>query len=491
MVSLDQRKDILTERLKAISVHLTQIQSQAEEARIRWEQIKAAKEVGADLTAIPNIGNDLSVRKLKEDLANLKITEAQLLQRYLPGHPKVREIDQQIAQATSQLNLMVDGVVKTIENDYLTWKQNVEQAQADLKTEEARSLELDRAAVAYGEVEREYKIAEQMLQNLISRMAELTMTSAMQSLNARILDLAKAPKIPILPNVPLFLALGTAGGAFIGIILAFVVARFDDRMQSPLDVEHVLGLPLIGVIPHSKLEDPQALAKAAITGADSVIEESLRGLQALLNLKEDIQKYKTILITSTIPSEGKSFLSVNLAYLFAGKGERVCLLDCDLRKPSQHRLLGTQNVRGMIELIEKGPALYDEIKVQITPNLDFVASGGRSSKSTRLLMDKNFNLLLLELKKKYDRIIIDTPPVGVLSDALVTLQLVDSWLYVVEFNRAKKQMVSACVAKMHDSKVPSLGVVMNGVKIGTTGYSYYGNYYYGSYHQYKDYHAES
>jgi capsular exopolysaccharide synthesis family protein len=493
MVSLDQRKDIVTERLKAISLNLTQLNSKLEEARVRARELAAAQAAKSDLTNLPYIGNDTSVRKLKEQLALLEVDKAKLLERYLPDHPKVQETERSVTQTRSQLDLMVAAAVKGVESEYASVQQNAEQAKQALAAQEALSLELDRAAVAYAGVEREYKIAEQLLQNLISRIGEIAMTSAMQSQNARIVDVAKPPRDAIFPKLSLNWDLGAVGGLFLGLAVAFLVAQLDDRVRSALDIESHVGLPLLGVLPLTTETNPAERAQLLNNKKNPLVIEGFAGLLASLSLREDFNQLKVFSVTSTIPGEGKSFISYGLASTFAARGERVCLIDCDLRKPTQHRLQNSETLVGVLDVCEGRSSGFTAVVHRNTAGqFDTIFAGGTSREASRALASKACAAFVSDLRKNYDRIIIDTPPVGVVSDVLALLQHCDASLYVIKFGKAKRDLVRSCVARVGESVAPCVGAVLNALPFDGTARYYQSAYYsaynreYGEYYHPKD-----
>jgi capsular exopolysaccharide synthesis family protein len=471
----------VTERLKAISLNLTQLNSKLEEARVRSRELAAAQAAKSDLTALPYIGNDASVRKLKDQLALLEVDKAKLLERYLPDHPKVQEIERSVTQTRSQIDIMVASAVKGVESEYATVQQNVEQAKQALAAQEALSLELDRAAVAYAGVEREYKIAEQLLQNLISRIGEIAMTSAMQSQNARIVDVAKAPREAVFPKFSLNLGLGAVGGLFLGLAVAFIVAQLDDRVRSALDIEAYVGLPLVGVLPETPKMEPLERAQLMASKKDARVLEGFSSMVASLSLREDYSRLKVLVVTSTVPGEGKSFVSSCLAATFAARGEKVCLLDCDLRKPTQHRLQGGENIKGVMDYCEGRISDLSEIITRgQNTQLDIIYAGGTTRDASRMLASKTFAKLVSELKGCYDRIILDTPPVGVVSDVLAVLQHCDASVYVIKFGKAKRDLVRSCVGRVTESTAQCAGAVLNALPFDG-GSRYYQSAYYSAY----------
>src|SRR5690606_23774719 len=212
---------------------------------------------------------------------------------------------------------------------------------------------LSRASVDYNAKEREFLINKELHDHILSRMRETQVGSNMDNQNARVIDRAQTPKEGsyVSPNVMLNLGLGFVGGLGLGLGFAFFVAFIDDRVKSSFDIESVIGLPLIGIIPQIKKLDPVEKAQVVANNSDRQVAEAFLSLHSQLRLKEESKNAKCILTTSTIPGEGKSFTTTNLALAFAAHGERVLIVDCDLRKPNVHKTLQLENTKGVIDVV--------------------------------------------------------------------------------------------------------------------------------------------
>lgn len=192
-----------------------------------------------------------------------------------------------------------------------------------------------------------------------------------------------------------------------------------------------MGLQLIGVIPQIKKLEQSEKAQIVINNADRQVSEAFLTLHSGLRLKDESKNAKCMLITSTVPGEGKSFTTTNIALTFAAHGERVIIVDCDLRKPSIHKGLKLENNKGVIDVCSGGLTLDEVIIRGVHNNLDVLVAGGRAKNPTHILNSKNFETTLAELRKRYDRVFIDTPPLAAVSDALIILPLVDGSLFTI------------------------------------------------------------
>lgn len=487
MVSLDQRKDIVTEKLKTLNAMLTQASGRLAEAEVRWKQVQQRREANGDLLELSFIASIPIVEHLTQQVAAQKVAVAELQQRYRAKHPKMLEASKSLAQYETELEKAIQAAATGIQNDYESAQRSVEQLRAALANQESEALRLDRLGVEYQSLENELSVNEQLLANIVSRMRETSMSASIESQNARVLDQAGRPKKFSSPNIPLNLALGVAGGLAFGLALAFVVAFMDDRVKSAHDIEASLGLPLMGIIPRVGKMSPEQKAQLSLNNGDPLASEAFRTLHSNLKLAGVDNKPQVILVTSTTPGEGKSFVASNLALTFSLNGERTVIVDCDMRKPNVHRSLGVANTKGLIDYCS-GSASLDQVLVKnFRANLDVLPAGGHAVAPTRLLNGRRFADLVEELRGRYERVILDSPPLAPVSDAMIMIPQVDGVLYTLLFNHVRLKGARFCVHRLQETKVSCLGAVLNGLDLGLSDY-YYAEYYDKTY---SDYHLES
>ena len=484
-VSFDSRKDIVLDTLKALNAEADRTASLLTYAEIRLNQVKEYRAKGTELTELPFIAAQPQIGVLTQQLSNLKINIAELSKKYRDLHPTMQKAKDAYAQTERELSRAIDTACKQIESEYQTARLNNEQVQDKLSKQKAESLDSDRNALEYTKLERELKTNETILQSIAARTTETSLTGAISTQNARIIDVAApAPENkPVSPNIPLNLGLGVAGGLGLGLAFAFFVAFIDDRVKSSFDIEGVVGLPLIGIIPQIKRMDQADKAQIVVNNADRQVAESFLTLHSSLRLKDESKNAKCILVTSTIPGEGKSFTTTNLALTFASHGERVLVIDCDLRKPNIHKSFRVENLKGLIDVCA-GTATIDDVIIRgVQPNLDIMPAGGRAKNPTQILNSKSFEVMLSDLRKRYDRVFIDTPPLAAVSDALIILPLVDGSIFTIYFNKVRRKAAQFSAKKLLEANVPNFGAVLNGLNLAVSGY-YYAQYYDKSYKDY-------
>ncbi len=483
MVSLDKGKDIVTEKLKALNAYVTQTTSRLNEAEIRWRQVQERKATPALLLDLPFVSSQSLITQLVQQVSAQKIIISQLRDQYRDKHPKMIEAVNSLAQTERELSRAIDSTAAMFEADFQTAKRNDEEARANLVRQEAESLEIDRFAVEYSNLERDLGINEHLLNNILGRMRETSMSSTIETQSARVVDRAAPALRPFSPNIPLNLALGFLGGLALGTAFAFFVAYIDDRVKSSFDIESVVGLPLVGIVPEIKRMEQPEKAQIVANNQDKQVVESFLTLHSSLRLKDESKRAQAILVTSTIPGEGKSFTTTNLALTFATHGEKVVIIDCDLRKPNIHKSFRLENIKGVIDICAGTQTIDQVVCRNVHPNLDVIPAGGRAKNPTQILNSKNFELMLSDLRKRYDRILVDTPPLAAVSDALIILPLMDGSLFTIFFNRVRRKAAQFSARKLLEVNVPCFGAVLNGLNLAVSGY-YYAQYYDKSYKDY-------
>ncbi|MES2697487.1 MAG: polysaccharide biosynthesis tyrosine autokinase [Verrucomicrobiota bacterium] len=485
MPALDQRKDIVSESLRLQNVEAARAQIALADAEGRINQIKAIRAKGGNLTELPFIASSPLIVQLTQQAATNKIALANLAQRYREKHPEMIRAMNQQRQTDLELDKAIETSAAQIESAYQAALRTYQQAEQELGKRRDESLALDRMAIEYTDRERALRTNEKILDSIVARSRETSMANTIVTQNARIVDKAapSGENRPIFPNVTLNIGLGLLGGLGLGLAFAFFVAFIDDRVKSSFDIEGVIGLPLIGIIPQIKRMEPSEKAQIVVNNADRQVSEAFLTLHSSLRLKDESKNAKCILVTSTIPGEGKSFTTTNLALTFAAHGEKVVVIDCDLRKPNIHKSFRLENLKGVIDVCG-GKATIDDVVIRnVHPNLDVIAAGGRAKNPTQILNSKAFEIMISDLKKSYDRVFVDTPPLAAVSDAIVILPLMDGSIFTIFFNKVRRKAAQFAAKKLLEANVPNFGAVLNGLNLAVSGY-YYAQYYDKSYKDY-------
>ena len=443
----------------------------------KWDQIETYRLEGRELWELPFIAEQPRVANLLQQVSGTRISISSLSKRYREKHPAMIQLLQTLQEGELELELAVQNSVDKIYAGYSESKSNFDVASLRLAEKEKELIELGKTRIEFNSLLRDLEVQQSFFQALNQRMTTEKAQVNLKNPNARIVDEAFPPRAdqPSSPNIVLNLAAGFFGGIALGVGLIFAVAFLDDRVKSAFDIEGTIGLPMLGVIPRIKKLDTNTKAQAVASNVDRHVTETFRSIHSALKLSDQSKNAKIILTTSTVPGEGKSFVSSNLSLTFANHGEKTLLLDCDLRLPNVARSLQIENELGLLDYVEKEVSLEEVIVKEVYPNLDVLSTGGKSKNPTQVLNSSQFEAMFAVLRDRYDRIVVDSPPLAAVSDALNLLPLVDGIIYVIKFNTVKRKTAVLNVRRLWESNTPVYGAILNNITSTLSSY-YYSNY---------------
>jgi capsular exopolysaccharide synthesis family protein len=493
LVSLEANQNIIVDNLKTLNGSSTaaRVTRLAAEARLAQAEELLARQAGAEQLASAT-GSE-SLGDLAQRLADLQAKRAVMSERYGRRHPAMQDLAREIDALERLRTERVQAAIASLRDQVAKARTEERQLAAQLAEAEKQALELDRIGVEYNTLRRAAETNRATYSQLLSRLNEAIVTAQLASVNLKISELAAVPGAPISPNVrrTVLLCVALALALFLG--YPFTMEVFFGRIRSAADVEHFLHSDVLGEIGVVRAGEPSDLARVVTHGADETATEQFRALFSQLSLNSKIDPPKTILVTSTLPGEGKSFIAANLAALFVAHGRRVLLVDGDLRRPVQHRNFLQPNNAGLLVWLggagrgaetpdpRQDPALGI---VEVAPGLHLLRAGGVSRKATELLAGEQVVPLLEQLQRDFDIVIIDTPPAGVFPDAIAFARLCHELVFVCRFNSVTRPAVRGVLERFRQAGLELPGVVLNAMPSGFGGATYYYGY---SYHQAKGY----
>jgi capsular exopolysaccharide synthesis family protein len=403
---------------------------------------------------------------------------------YGDKHESIVKARTALAATKRMLQQAIDEEKTKFTQRYNTEKNNLELTRTALKEKEVEILTQMETRRKLDQLNREIAdLDRQQMSMEAALFAEQIRTRGGLLPNVDLMDKAYlTSNSPVNKDYARSAVMGLGAGTALGLAVIFFLAFFDDRIKSATDIEGFLQLPLVGILPIARRTSSFKKARLVETGEDAPVTEAFRSVYSSLRINEVSRKAKAILVTSTSPSEGKSFVATNLAITYALQGERVLLVDADLRLPVVAKTLELKGDNGITKYLQNEIALEDAIHYSVATNLDVLPVGAPCLNPTQVLAGRRFSEMIATLKGVYDRVIVDSPPVGAVSDVLNLLPMVEGVLYVVRFNTVKKRFIRANIARLRESKVPIFGAVMN--HIGMRVVQYYTNSGDRSYHRY-------
>jgi polysaccharide biosynthesis transport protein len=487
--SWDDRQNMVSQRLTATNDALTKARVRKAELQARNDAIASLSEQVeqdqlGEASAAPGIASSLPIQGLKVRYLEARTECADMKVRYLDDHPKLQACREKVTTAREALRDELRSSIAAARQEYQEvqkTEKNLEKLLNDTKTD---AFALNQHEREYSELKRSFDNNQRLYDVVLKRLKDTGVSGALQSSNIRILDRARAPTVPIRPNVPRNVLIAIALGLLAGCALAFAVEYLDTSITSQEQVENRIGVAFLGIIPsidRNKDGTPQDLI--VHTQPKSAVAECLRAVRTNLLFMSPEKPLRTILVTSSGPQEGKTTAATSLAITMANSGNRVLLVDADMRRPRIHRVFGIQNTAGLSSLILGDGTLGDLVNPTLVPNLSVLPCGPVPPNPAELLHTAAFRRLLEEMAGKFDRVILDSPPVSVVADAVVMGTRVDGTLIVLKAGKTSREVARLAVRQLRDVNAPLFGAVLNDLDLEDQKYGQYSYYYrYGYYY---------
>ena len=478
IISLEEKQDITVQKLSELNSVVIEANRKRIAIETRYGQLKGhlAKDGWESLTNL--IENEL-VLDLKKSLVNLEKEEAMLSLTYRPKHPKMAKILSQIKVVKSRLKDEVEKIVKKTGNDFEVARLEEETLRRALEDQKKEALDMNKKSIQYNVLRREAEGNQKLFDVLLNRLKETSLTEGLEFNNIRVIDHAEVPIRPVSPkklqNMVLALIVGILGGC----ALAFFLEYLDDSIKNSDDVERLIGLPFLGPIPSVDAQDMKSLYTVAHDQPKLPVSEAFRGLRtAVLFSASSDRELKSIMVTSSGPSEGKSTIALNLAITMAHGGKKVLLVDCDLRKPTLHKIFGLSDRSGLSNLIvDQTGDIKEATHESGIENLKVITCGPIPPNPSELLGSHRMADILKTLEADYDRVIFDSPPVMSVTDASVLGRMVEGVVLVVNSKKAAREAVIGSKKALSEVGANIIGVALNRIDMSEKGYySYYYEY---------------
>jgi capsular exopolysaccharide synthesis family protein len=510
----DSKENTASERLAELNRALTAAEAQRIDLEAKIAPLRQKK-----YGAMPEIAANAFVQSLKQQRAQLEVQWTQLLSQFRPGYPQLVEIEEQIEKINERIQQEMRQVAETLETSYGAAVAKEHELRGKMEEQKRELLRVKDATVKYAILAREIETNRQLYDSVLQRMKEVGVSAELRESNISVIDEAKPPLAPSKPHKTLSLLLSVIVGLMGGVGAAFVLEYLDRRLHTPEEVERHLRVPNLVIVPDfTRVGTQGAYApKGASNGqtrmlnggakvggkttflngmngrahatrdlildhhAFSLVSEAYRTLRTAILLSRAEEAPKTILFTSATEGEGKTVTAVNSAVVFAQMGLRVLLIDSDMRRPHCHKVLGMEKGIGLTEFLTGQREVRQVIQPTMVEGLFFLSCGVAPPNPTELLGSRKMRDTLHALRKEFDCIILDSPPVTPVSDPLLLAAIVDGVIVVVNGQLTPRDIVKETCARLHQVRAKILGVVLNQVDMESEGYGrYYG--YYSSYH---------
>jgi capsular exopolysaccharide synthesis family protein len=381
-------------------------------------------------------------------------------------NPQVEVIDTQIASTREDIRVALQEGLQRI-------RRRIEQTQGRLSEVEGEVRDVPARSAQHSRLQQRVTAVQEVFDNLVERYYEAQIAEGVETGGVELVDAAPVPLGPDPTHGTLSLILALVAGLVLGGVGAVTLDNLDTSVRTPEDAEYAARLEVVGVVPRISSSDRKSQSHL-------LAKESFRGIRTNIRFARDAEP-KTVAVTSSAPGEGKSTVATNLAITYAEQGDRVALVDADLRRPQLHRMFGASRAPGLSDVLRGNAELADAVqRVRRVDRLDLIAAGSPVSNAPALLDSDAFEEFIGALRANYSAVVLDTPPLLAVTDAGVLGARVDGTLLVVRSNVTSTEVVERAVEQLRRLGSSLLGVVLNGVSVSGS-YSRYGYSYYGAY----------
>lgn len=468
------------EKLSELNTQYILAKTARAEAQARYNHVRSLKNNKGKLdTAAQALESKLLERLLAQE-ADLQRKFAELDERYGERHPKIINVRSELADIRSKIEREVSKIGAVLRNqlEVARSRENALRGALDEATGEAASE--GSVNVTLRQLERESEANRLLYENFLARFKETSQQQDIQQADARILSEAVTPGAPSKPRKTLLLTMTFLGSLGFALFVAMLLEQIDVGLRSAEQIETLTGLPVLAMISAVKPKDGAALHRYVLDEPVSAATEAVRNLYTSLRTGNGDHPPRTVCLTSTLSNEGKSTLSIWLARIAAMHGRKVILLDCDLRRAQMHTTLGINNDNSLAELLVGDRTFEECVQVDDASDAHFLPGKVLHANALNLLTSDAFSELIEQLKKDYDLVLLDAPPVLAVSDARVLSGLADTCLYLMRWNHTDRKALRSGLNQLRGADANLLGIAVTQVdtrKHQRYGYGDMGHYY--------------
>ena len=447
-----------------------------------YNQLKSAQTTGA-IDTLPAVLSNEHIQGLKNTLAEAQRQQAQAAERYLPAHPEMIKIRSAVQSADAKLSAEINKVVESVNSEYRAALAQEQSLQGAMAAQRNEAIGGGKMGIAYSVLQREADSNRQIYESLLQRTKETGISGERRATNVRVDDHAEVARGAISPNVRRDMTLAFCAGLVFAIGLAFGFEHLDNRIKTPQELKAHLGVAFLGMVPRlANDKDTQAnpLLNQAVPANFAEAFKTVRTNVLFSSAEEGM---RTLVVTSAGPGEGKSLVASNLAIAMAQAGQRVLLIDADMRRPRVHEIFELNQEPGLSNVLAGNAKSSESVHKSATAGLWVLPAGHIPPNPAELLGSKRYADFVASLATHFDWVIIDTPPVMVVADASICANKATGVVFVVGADHTSRHAARAAVEQLDAASAHLIGAVLNRVDLVRNPY-YYSAYYRKEYSRY-------
>ena len=484
-VSLDDKQNIVLQKLSDLNAAVTKAKTDRVQKEALYGAVLAAETSGSALDSLPAVLNSPVVQQTRLELAKYQRQQAEMTEKWGEMHPAMVSVQSAIRSAEDKLQAETRRIVQALKNDYQAAAAQERSLTQLLEAQKRETLTSTSEGIGYGVLQRDATIDRQIFDSILQQSKETNISSELKATNIRVVDPAERPRGPIGTSSATNWILALLGAIVLACCAALFFEYLDNRIKLPDEIETHLGIPLLGLIPWVPP------AKGAAKGATPLLDESLPShfLESLRSVRTNVlfsstaEGGKSLLVTSAVPGEGKTMTACNLAIALAQCGHRVLLLDADMRRAQVHTTFSLSQEPGLSNVLVGDARPTAAIQSTGIEGLSLMASGMPPPNPAELLGSRRFQALLTALVSQFDWVVLDSPPVIAVTDAVVLAERVSRVVFVVASEMTARPIAKRAIRQLLHANGRIAGAILNRVRVDAHRY-YYDHYYQRKYKQY-------
>ena len=467
--SLDDTQSMVAKRLSALNDALTRVREQGAELSAKVEQVRQLRAQGA-LGSLPQVVQSPLIQAERTRVQQLSEELAEASTRYGAEHPRVQALEEKRKAATAIIAREEEAIAHAAEVEARQVRDTEQNLARLLEGVKREAFEVNRKEVDYSRLKREQDNNAKVVDLVTRRLKDVDLASLLRTNNVRLLDAAEIPGAPTSPNLRFALLLGLALGLALGVGCAFLLEQLDNTVKGQEDLERITRTAFLGIIPAVREQEVDLFIHKK---PKSPVAECLRTVRTNLLFLGTERPLQKLLVTSSGPQEGKTTAVIDLGITFAQSGQKVLIIDTDMRRPRLHKAFGLTNDLGLSSVLLDQKRLAEAVQGTEVPDLFLLPCGPIPPNPAELLHTERFRALIAELARRYDRILFDSPPIAAVTDAMILAAEVDGVVFLAKAGKTTKVAVMRARRALADVQARVVGAVLNAVDLTGRGAGYY------------------
>ena len=485
----DQGTRLGAVQMGALNTELIATQAELKAKQAKLDVLRKLRADGADFETIPEIASSPVIANLRQQQSDLRRQEAQAAQEYGPRHPKIIQLEAEQQEIVLKIHNEIQNILSADEREVAIVQNREQMLRDSLEQAQSAMAATRQAEVELGELERTAETSRTLYKTFLDRDQKLTEQQDALEPGIQLISSAAPPTTPSFPRPPLIIGVGFTGSLIVATLLAFVVESLESGLRSGRQIETALKVPSLALVPRvTRPKGKLKLHQYLIAKPRSDYAEAVRAVQIALQYSNPDRPPQIVLVTSSLPGEGKTTLALSLGASAAAAGHKTVVVDLDLRHPSVRRELNQSGMApGLVELIS-GEATLEQVTHidRAQPNLHIITVRRNPANPVDLLASQKMAALMAQLRNRYRYVILDAPPMLGISDTRIAVPLADTTLFVVRWGKTKAEVAQNSMAALNECRAPVAGAVLTQVNLRRHARRAYGDamQYYGKYKQY-------